>query len=472
MITLFVDTNLFVECSSTMALAWGDLADGQDLRLIVPREVQKELDQLKVRATTRVKKRAQKASSLLRKVIQANTPSLVLQEAEPRVTLELSFPSPRGPNDEPLSEELDLSEADHRMIDEVLRFKADHPEEFVLFLTNDTHALFTARQCRLETRLIPDEWLLPVEPDSRDKEIEKLRAELKLFRDQSPRLEITCINGHGEEINKLDPAVKTYPQLTEEQLLDLLSKLADEHPMVTVFGRSQIPGSPTAASIAMTALYSKPASFEIERYQGSKYPKWLEEVQTELASLAGRLELRSRLFPLTFSLKNEGLCPAENVIVTIKAHGGLNLVSQEEAAEIRGEPPTLPPPPEPPKPRSPGARLAQVLEDPVRSAGVAASVVPEFPLPPRHIDRYSFYPDESQDNQHSFTCQELRHRVDPKRVHLVLAVPKSVTSGAVTCSVTASNLPEPISISTPVNVAISEEDTWEAALRLITSISE
>jgi predicted ribonuclease YlaK len=108
MLIFFVDTNFFLQCRDPRQLPWADVADGNDVVVLIPRTVQKEVDQKKQGGNSRRAKRARKASSLFREVLGALELRKVVREAGPRV--ELSFPPPPDPNRERLPQ-LDLEPA-------------------------------------------------------------------------------------------------------------------------------------------------------------------------------------------------------------------------------------------------------------------------------------------------------------------------------------------------------------------------
>src|SRR4029079_8407999 len=111
-----------------------------------------------------------KASSFIRKVVLAENFELTIRDANPRVTVALPD-NRQAASGHPA---LDLSRADDRLIAEALSFQAAHPDKRVELLTHDTSPLLTARQCVLQFSIIPDDWLLPPEPDLRDKRLADL----------------------------------------------------------------------------------------------------------------------------------------------------------------------------------------------------------------------------------------------------------------------------------------------------------
>jgi predicted ribonuclease YlaK len=125
--TLFVDTNFFLQLRDIASLPWAEISEEEDLCVLIPRTVQDEIDRLKQDGSGRRSRRARKASSFLREVIKADAQTLVIRESNPRVLV--SFPPISGPNNaRPVT--LDPTRADDQIVGEVLDYARSHPSEF------------------------------------------------------------------------------------------------------------------------------------------------------------------------------------------------------------------------------------------------------------------------------------------------------------------------------------------------------
>ena len=67
MLVFIVDTNLFLQFRDLQELPWGDLSDEEDILLLIPQQVIRELDKLKYDVNKRRSKRARQASSFIKK---------------------------------------------------------------------------------------------------------------------------------------------------------------------------------------------------------------------------------------------------------------------------------------------------------------------------------------------------------------------------------------------------------------------
>jgi predicted ribonuclease YlaK len=92
--------------------------------VLIPRTVQKEVDQHKQAGNSRRARRARKASSLFREILGAPELRKVVREVGPRV--ELSFPPLPDPNRK-RPPQLDLEQPDDRIVEEALAYGEAHP---------------------------------------------------------------------------------------------------------------------------------------------------------------------------------------------------------------------------------------------------------------------------------------------------------------------------------------------------------
>ena len=170
MIALFPDSNLFLQCKDIRNLPWHEISDGEDIEIIISRPVMEEIDRLKQDGNKRRAKRARKTNSFLRDIILSEEGKLEVKESKPSVIL--SFLTPESKVE--MADRLDLSKSDDRIVNEALAFKSINKDVNVKLLTHDTNPLLTAKNVGLDYIVIPDEWLLPPEPDKQDEIIKKL----------------------------------------------------------------------------------------------------------------------------------------------------------------------------------------------------------------------------------------------------------------------------------------------------------
>jgi predicted nucleic acid-binding protein len=181
---IFIDTNLFLQCSSLDQLPWSEIEKECDLILYIPRVALKELDKLKYDGNSRRANRARKATSLFREIISLKDEKKTIRFKDPKV--EITF-APHILLSKELETNIDICSNDDKLIAEITAFRENIDE--AILLTNDTILMVTAKHYGIKFILIPDSWLLPPEPDDRDRRISELESQIKELSESYPKIE-------------------------------------------------------------------------------------------------------------------------------------------------------------------------------------------------------------------------------------------------------------------------------------------
>lgn len=484
--TFFLDTNVFLQCRDLKELPWQDVAEGQDLLLLIPRPVQEEIDKLKSDGSTRRGKRARKVSSFFRDIILSDSTSLVIQQSNPHI--EVSFPDTTVTNT-PIMESLDLSRADDKIINEISNFISCHPDLHVSLLTHDTNPMLTCKKIGIPFSVVPDNWLLPPEPDSRDKKINELEQKLKKMEHNHPQIEVVTLDEGNSVVASAYINITRYTDLSENEISELVTEASNRCPMKTNFDEQNEPKPPhshSSSSLANHLLgfewkFEKISEKEIEKYRNEDYPKWLSDYESFFKRLSFTTEFPLRHYPIEFQLSNKGMLPAENLIIEFTAIGGLLLVSPEAKQKLYGNLKLEPPvPPKAPEGHWVKQKRGYGLFDhlnPLSSASRIESIIkPSIDLAKLKRDRNAFYWKSGEAKHYSehwiFECDEFRHQVTPESFKIVVFVPPKITlvKGGISCLITAKNLPTPVKIFFPINITYTQADTLEIAQNLLPPI--
>lgn len=482
----FLDTNVFLQCRDLKDLPWQDIADGHDLHLLIPRPVQEEIDKHKSDGGTRRGKRARKVSAFFRDIILSDSMSIVIKESNPHI--EVTFPDSKSSNSSTI-ESLDMTRADDRIIDEVYTYKNDHQDSLVFLFTHDTNPMLTCKKIGIPFCVVPDDWLLPPEPDARDKKINELEQKLKNIEQIHPHVEIVT---HGENNAVIASAclnVTKYVELDENQISELVLEAGSRRPMKTDFDgskESKPPPSIAASTLSNQILgiewyYEKISDKDIEKYQSEDYPKWLSDLKLFYKKLPLTVGFSERHCNLKFLIFNNGMLPAENLVIEFKAVGGLLMVSPKGKEELYGkltiEPPTAP--------KAPEGKWVQRkrglgLFDQLNSFGSLNRIdeyrKPFVDIPNLRRDRNAFYwkndGPKHYTEQWVYECEEFRHQVGPEVFEVIVFIPpkKEIIKGGISCVVTAKNLPMPVEMFFPINIIYNQVDTLEIAQQLLPEI--
>lgn len=462
--TLFVDTNLFLQCKSLEELPWYEISDGNDyIVLLISPPVISEIDRLKSDRNSRRAKRARKANSLFREILHSDEQIKVVRDTAPHV--EITF-SPPLKTEIAKPESLDLNCMDDKIIYEVYVYAQSSFE--AALLTNDTSPMLKAQRCGLNYFEIPDGWLLSPEPDERDKQISKLELRIKKLESASPQIEMEAQDINGRFLESLLIKVITYDHLSDQKIKELVEEAGKRSPLVKEF---KIPSKHLSSPISFS-LFKPPSEEKIRAYKEEEYPEWLNKIKSFYASFENVLEAPCRQATIFFVLKNSGIIPAENVRVKFRALGGGLFIPPQENIEYNILK-NFPIPPSPPEGElvSRGIRPSEFRKIPTYS-----------PLPEsltriaRNKDRNAFYwkngkPD-NYENSWVFECDEFRHQLEPETFTIRLFVPKEsdISGGAIECIVSASNLPEPFKLILPIKIEYIKGNTEAESARILDEV--
>ena len=485
------DTNLFIQCRSLEELDWSLWSEFDEIYLVVCRPVQREIDNLKNKGKGRVVKRARKANSLFRKLIDSRHGYELIHNANPQVGLIVDPTCTHSPN---LKDKLDYSEIDDKIVGCVHSYKAQNPIFDVRLLTHDTGPMASAKMCSLPFFVIPDDWLLPPENSEAEKEIIKLRTEVEKYEKAEPKFVISCLNDNGDEINLLEFESVCYKRLTETEISELMDSLIRQFPLATDFGEEETirrnPTNPTNYKLGIE-VFTPASEQEITDYTEKEYPEWVENCKQILQQLHSFLEKQSNPVKLLFSAVNVGTRPGKSTLVTITAKGNFLIRPPkiEDADEVDGKHGhfekmlSLPSPPRPPKgkwtTRNSIFNINKLYNE-LQLTGISSFRSPgEFKLPnlsgsynfQRDPNEFYYKPDHATEPEASFSleCAQWRHSIEAESFEGELCFSRDIqeVSGALECLIQAENLSAPIKKTIQVRGSIRHVSAREHAESLV-----
>jgi len=478
--SLFLDTNVLLQCLKLEQLPWHEISKDEDISLLISRPVQEEIDHMKHDGNSRRAKRARAATTFIRSIILAQTSEAVIRDSAPRVSVRLAPPIAL----ESPFPFLDLSRIDDRIIIEAIRYRDQHPDEDVALLTHDTQPMATSKHCGLFCIVVPDTWLLPPEPDDRDRKIVKLEGRLQKFEKSNPVIEVAFKDASGSQLHVARLNVMCYPALTPSEIEELAGLVANRHPITTDFSEPKPRPAPTILSgteffnlMGMQRRYQPPSAEEIRKYSEESYPEWINSVKSFFNSLPSQLERPTREYRFSVSISNNGYSPAEHVLVEFILSGGLLLIPIEDKDKsTQTGPLQLPEPPKPPR-----GRWVQTMNPFESFAATARSfeVYPGSPLdrilpdlsvrlPPKH-DKNAFYWKPKRPTIPTtiwaFECDEFRHKTEQEHfeIRICVAAANPTTKGVLECRVGARNLHDPVLKSLPVTIEYERQNSVDLA---------
>ena len=431
-IHLFLDSNVFLQCKDIKELPWASVTEDQDIILIVCSEVQSEIDRLKGDGKNRRSKRARKASQLFRSAINATNEELEISRSNPKVVL--SFPNFTRINWSTFPE-LDPSYPDHRYIAEAMTHANQGHK--TLIVTHDTGPILKAKRLGVGYFEVPEAWLLEPETDERDKQILKLKNEIREIQLNEPSIKISLYNADEKVIEGLELNIKRVEGFDENEIALLVEEFQNLNP------KKEFPfDSKNEPSFRRNRR-------EIDNYSES-YSNYLSKLRSFYENLPKVIESETRKSEIIIKLENNGRIPAKNLLVELEVGGNLYLSNRNNEKN-----PEFPKPPDPPK-----LAVRDLLSEVNRMSSYARNlpkIYTEFLLPDRH-DPQGFYWKDRLDFKinatGSLVCDEFRHQTNHK-LSLYILCPdhkNGHVEAYLNTTVSASNLPNPLRKSLPIKV--------------------
>ena len=497
---LFPDTNVLVQCRPLKDLDWSDWRQFDEVNLIISRPVQAEIDDQKNKGGDRLARRARKASSLLRQIILGGQGYSVVRPAEPNV--KLCIRSTIKPS-ESLSEALDYSRPDDRIVGTVHAFLKQNPGADARVLTHDTGPMASAQMVGVAIAAVPDEWLLPPEPSETDKRIRSLEAEVARLKDIEPHISVMCISSdRDEKLDRLEYEVIRYEPLSEREVSLILERLKQRFPVATDFGRRERTERSVAATLRIMGgreEFTPATDEEIEGYK-HKYARWLEQCEAKLRNLHDALTHKECQPGFLFAAINDGMRPANDALVTFRASGDFTIMpppdrsgddddehdDDDDGDTRKAMSPDFPSPPKPPRGTwkivSP-ATIFEALTRFPRQFDMAAIAGPytrdgllrELRLPkPKDPNAFYYKPERPSRPAPEFSleCAQWRHGLNAETFAGNIHFPENADNiaGALECRIHAENMSETVTTQIPVRIRVKHEATLSAAEMLVDAL--
>ena len=486
---LFPDTNLFIQCSPLPEIVWTRWDDFDEVRLLVCRPVQREIDNQKNRGNDRVAQRARKTYRMFRDIATGEDGYEVIRESGPRVELHLEALS--RPSLE-LQDCLDYGKPDDEIVGCCHEYSREHSGADVRLLTHDGGPMMTARSLGLPFEPIPEDWILPPENSPAERENARLWEEVNRLRKAEPEFLIRCVTNQGQEVEKLEFECQGFEPLTEADISELIQALKSRCPISKYLGPNErtIRGNSTAVSplerVVMQAraadVFVPASADEIARYRDRDYPGWIGECQSILSNLHLALQRSSGRPAFHFLVENRGTRPGKDALVDIVARGNFEVSPPWDDMDDKldgsnGTSLVLPFPPEPPQGRWMSAfnPLTGFMD---RLIKPESALYPGWLVGERdqRRDPNAFYYKPTRPNgpakSISLECEQWRHGTGEEHFDVELCVnfTDDHVKGVVECVVHAENLSAPTKKSVPIRGVVMKGDTKDFASNLIRNV--
>lgn len=471
-ITIFPDTNLFIQCKDLKELNWNEITKANEICIIIPRTVQLEIDYLKQSSNNRRSKRARKTNSLFREIIESETSNYILKESNPYVELTISSLISRKNFKKDI---LNINKPDDSIINEALYYQKKNRNKTVIFLTHDTNPMQTAKLCKLSFISIPDKWLLPPENDKKDKEILLLKNRVNELENRLPIIEISAEDLFGNNIEIFDITIEKYNKLTNQNINNIIDKFKNKFPMETIFETDhKFENNPVLGPVI--GGYSEiipPSVDEIKKYKDEIYPNWLNKIKNILNKIHSILDEKNYYKTFHLIVQNRGGAPAENMNIKYECSGDV-FFNPNFLIELltMSQFPKFPRPPRPPQSKVIERKglafptIPSSLYDSFKSSLFRTTPIFNPLTNVEHRDRNKFYWEDKPEEKTkliSHSCEEFKHKVDAENFNFNIFIPrdKEIKNGVIKCVITAKNLPDPVKYTLPIKIKYNTKNIYD-----------
>ena len=176
-VAVFPDTNIFLHCLPIHEIKWEEIFAGRTVKLVVCLQVIDELDRHK--RDSRLKERAAAALKQIERLAARDA------IARGRVALEIFRCNPRNTSG---SSVLLQPSQDAQLLDQVLDYRRENPEEEVVVVSQDYGMRLRCTPLGINSQLLDAMWERPVVEDPSTKELKK--AELDWLKKRTPDLHL------------------------------------------------------------------------------------------------------------------------------------------------------------------------------------------------------------------------------------------------------------------------------------------
>lgn len=483
--TLFVDTNFFLQFKSVSEINWDELFDDEIIKIIISRPVQIEIDRLKNDGNSRRAKRARKTNSLFREII--DSPEEKIKFKIGSVTIVLQFSAHVTTNQlKTVQDDLDLNQPDDVILAEVKYYMKNHGSfNDIFFISHDTNPLITAKRNNIPVIMIPDSWLLHSENDARDKELIRLKSQIRELLKKEPIIQTSVtINGACIKDNNHLITVTEFISPNSSEIKDLVERVVIKHPKRVDFSEELKQKFSRGFNPLIKLTYIPPNQEQIENYMHKEYPEWICQMKKYFEDYCNKKNYHQMPIYCDIQVDNIGAKPVENMIIEISVLGGATIyppdmedIMKQKSIE------TYPPPPQEPKGywKQESAffdfeQLRTNLQrvDPWLDTN---SIFPNSDIPMPKLspsrDRYTFYWVDENTNSERKTwkleCDEFRHKIGPEPFDLYLRLEEENIEGIVILqiNISGSNLIKPFNSVYRVQFAIKKENVYSELIELL-----
>jgi len=419
-LTIYVDTNCFLQLRDMADLPWATIADGANhIEIAIAQPVVRELDKFKVDRDERRRNRARAAFVHIDRASVEPNLTCVLRAALPSVALRICGYSRLPWSD---YDNLDPDSADDRL---VLTALTDRCEGKKLLMSFDRGPLINGRLHGLDVLASPDDWRLPDQKDEQTIEIEKLKRELATLKAGRPQV-TAHLTQNGEKTGRITVRILQPPPLT----LETCQLLRDRW-----MQRTRAASPPDIAAISkVTAMWDRFIPEEEKVAYEEARQSFPDALVSFFQTLHDDIARVSQYGQIGYHLENTSSVTAKSLVVDLQIPRGVD-IQRKVADSLRRDLIKWPAPPAKPK--------ASFIANTER---MQAAILPPMSLGPRDPTSFVWLREPHKGAPSiAWKCDEFR----PAQVRdgeLVVSTQDETLSDALHLKLSAENMSGPVDV--------------------------
>lgn len=431
-ITLFVDTNGFLQLRDLKDLPWHVVfPKAARINIMIASRVIEELDDFKTGNNGRKRDRARLALKLIEEASKADGLSLTLRSDPIEIRIVIASGPPLDWSQMP---KLDSAKPDDQLVAEAVAYGNG-----AAVFSHDTGPRIRARIANIEALEPPDDWFLPAEKTDDQRRVSQLERDLERALSAAPRI-VVALESMNQDTSCVDLYVPILPQIEQHLVEDLANTYFIDHPALRlsaaprdVFGM---------AAMRMSDSYSE---HEVSNYH-SKYAKFRENVRSYFANLHKIVERTAYAAPIRYIVKNDSGVAARGLRIEARLAGEAFLLAEGEDAMLGS---LLPPtPPEKPK----------TVRDSLVSQIGGLSNFGSINKPRDPTKFFWFERPEHGATRSALQCEDYRATRVWEDEIWIWVQDRLPFSGNISLHVSATNLPTPVNIEAKISMSKRSTD--------------
>lgn len=321
---IFLDTNIFIHFLDFEQIDWNSTLNSDDEIIITFAPIViDELDKHKYNKNQKVLKRVKKLLPKIEKAVEN------IQQLKYKLKIVTKRPS----ENTFLENSLDKSEQDDCLLASIIEFqnKLDLGDN-VTYITNDIGPRLKAKSLNILTATLPEEYLLPNEPDELEIKNNSLLKELNEFKNRTPKVDLTFKDGNNLATYKKESLKSTKETFIKNQI----EAAKKETPYLIYY-----PPDKDLYKNPMLAFANNPL-FSLSETQITDYNKELDEYYKKYEEYANSLynlyTVKANTIKIELLLNNAGTAPAQDIDVEIHFPDGFELFGKDDLPKVKKKP--------------------------------------------------------------------------------------------------------------------------------------